>query len=97
MSLVTLNKEMNDKLTIVNLPKVSLYFSYETLIALVHCFNKRKKLFLNKNKIDYLAMTSKNSNNHNSNLNTILLSTKLHPINKTNDQFDQILKVIFDP
>lgn len=94
MSFVTLNLKTDNKLTIVTLGKIILYFSYQTLVALVYCFNKRKKLFLNKCRIDYLAMTLKDSNKLNSNLNTIILSTKLHPIKKTEDQFDQILREI---
>ena len=42
MSLVKLTQQMNNKLTIVNLPKAVLYFSFERLIGLVYYFNNEK-------------------------------------------------------
>ncbi|KKN51921.1 hypothetical protein LCGC14_0617580 [marine sediment metagenome] len=88
ITLVTLNKEMSDKLTIVNLPKVSLYFSYETLIALVHLWNNRKRLFMNSNYLNHSITTSKH-------LNKIKQLTNLKPIWKTEVQLNIILDIIF--
>jgi hypothetical protein len=85
MSLVTLNQEMNNKLTVVNLPKVSLYFSYETLVALVFLFNNRKRLFMNNEYLDYSITTSKH-------LNKIKQLANLTPRYKTEQQLNNLLK-----
>ncbi len=87
MSLVTLNNEMNNKLTIVDLPKVSLYFSYETLIALVQLWNNKKRLFMNSNYLNHSITTSKH-------LNKVKQLTNLKPIWKTEQQLNIILDVI---
>ena len=62
MCLVTLNQEMNNKLTVVNLPKVNLYFSYETLIALKYVLNNRHKLVLNSKYLHHSKTTTKHFN-----------------------------------
>lgn len=90
MSLVTLNKEMNDKLTIVNLPKVSLYFSYEKLISFVYSFNNKKKLFINEYSPNYSDTTSKH-------IEKIKQLNDLRPIWKTEEQFNKLLETIFKP
>ena len=85
--LATLNKEMNDKLTIVNLPKVTLYFSYETLIALVHLWNNKERLFMNSSYLTYSTTTSKH-------LNKIRQLTNLRTIWKTEIQLNIILDIV---
>lgn len=87
MSLVTLNNEMNNKLTIVNLSKVCLYFSYETLIALVHLWNNKERLFMNSDYLNHSITTSKH-------LNKIKQLTNLKSIWKTEIQLNIILDII---
>lgn len=87
MGLISLNREMNNKLTIVNFNKVSLYFSYETLIALVYDYNKRKRLFVNKKYLNYSKTTTKH-------INKIKQLTNLQPIWKMEEHINKMLVII---
>jgi len=88
MTSINLNREMNNKLTIVNLPKITLYFSYETIIAFVYCYSKRQRLYINKDYLDYSRTTSKH-------FKRIEQLTNLKPINRTSKQLDDLLNFVF--
>jgi len=90
MGLINLTQELNNKLTIVNLPKVSLCFSYEVLIALVYDYNKKERLFVNNEYLNYSITTSKH-------INKIKQLTNLKPIWKTEDQINKMLIPIVFP
>lgn len=90
MSLVKLTQEMNNKLTIVNLPKAILYFSYETLIGLVYNFNNKKRLYLNENCLGYSNITSKH-------MKKVKQLTNLKPIWKTSKELDLVVETVITP
>lgn len=90
MSLVKLTQEMNNKLTIVNLPKAILYFSYETLIGLVYNFRNEQRLYLNNVCLNYSNTTSKH-------INKVKQLTNLEPIWKTSKELDLIVETVITP
>ena len=90
MGTFTLIKEKDNKLTTVNLNKLILYFSYETLIGFVTSLDIRKKLFMNEQFLNY----SKNTSKH---INFIKQSNNLEPIWKNQETFEEMLNIILFP